>query len=120
MQKTLAAIGISAAIAFAPLAALAQTNTTTPAAGAAPAATNSIARPNSMKSTKKHTAKKHHMAKKEKAAKPADDAVLRPLPPRRRRTELSRATSAFETSSRLIPPDKATFFVRLSLFPFGA
>ncbi len=34
MQKTLAAIGISAAIAFAPLAALAQTDTTAPAAGA--------------------------------------------------------------------------------------
>ena len=35
MQKTLAAIGISAAIALAPLAALAQTDTTAPAAGAA-------------------------------------------------------------------------------------
>ena len=43
MHKTLAAIGISAAIAFAPLAALAQTDTTAPAAGAAPAATDSMA-----------------------------------------------------------------------------
>ena len=34
MLKTLAAIGISAAIVFAPLAALAQTDTTAPAAGA--------------------------------------------------------------------------------------
>ena len=43
MLKTFAAIGISAAIAFAPLAALAQTDTTAPAAGAAPAATDAMA-----------------------------------------------------------------------------
>ena len=35
MLKTFAALGISAAIAFAPLAAFAQTDTTAPAAGAA-------------------------------------------------------------------------------------
>ena len=43
MLKTLTAIGISAAIVFAPLAAIAQTDTTAPAAGAAPAATDSMA-----------------------------------------------------------------------------
>ena len=42
MVKTLTAIGISAAIVFAPLAAIAQTDTTAPA-GAAPAATDSMA-----------------------------------------------------------------------------
>ena len=42
MLKTLTAIGISAAIVFAPLAAIAQTDTTAPA-GAAPAATDSMA-----------------------------------------------------------------------------
>ena len=72
MLKTLTAIGIGAAIALAPLAAIAQDQT--PAA--APAATDNMApAKDSMKSTKKHTAKKHHMAKKEKAAKPADDAA---------------------------------------------
>ena len=73
MQKTLAAIGISAAIAFAPLAALAQTDTTAPAAGAAPAATDNMApAKDSMKKTKKH---KKHMAKK--AKKPAEGAIRR-------------------------------------------
>ena len=44
MLKTFAAIGICAAIAFAPLAALAQTDTTAPAApGAAPAASDAMA-----------------------------------------------------------------------------
>ena len=71
MQKTLAAIGISAAIAFAPLAALAQTDTTAPAAGAAPAATDNMApAKDSMKKTKHkahESAKK--MMKKEEAPK---------------------------------------------------
>jgi hypothetical protein len=57
MLKTLAAIGISAGIALAPLGALAQTDTT-----AAPAATEKMApAKSSMKKTTKH---KHHMAKK--------------------------------------------------------
>ena len=43
MLKTFAALGISAAIAFAPLAAFAQTDTTAPAAGAAPAASDAMA-----------------------------------------------------------------------------
>ena len=44
MLKTLTAIGISAAIVFAPLAAIAQTDTTAPA-GAAPAASDTMAPP---------------------------------------------------------------------------
>src|ERR1700761_3856099 len=66
MMKTLTAMGISAAIAFAPLAALAQTDTTAPA-GRAPAASDTAApAADSMKkSTKKHMGKKH-MAKKMK------------------------------------------------------
>jgi hypothetical protein len=70
MLKTLTAIGISAAIAFAPLAALAQTDTTAPAAGA-PAATDNMApAKDSMKKSTKH---KKHMSKK--AKKPADDSA---------------------------------------------
>src|SRR5580692_11719863 len=65
MLKTLTAIGISAAIVFAPLAAIAQTDTTAPAGAAAPAATDNMA-------PAKH---KKHMAAK-KAKKPAaDDAA---------------------------------------------
>ncbi len=73
MLKTLTAIGIGAAIVFAPLAAIAQTDTTT-APAAAPAATDNMApAKDSMKKTAKH---KKHMAKKaKKAAKPADDAA---------------------------------------------
>ena len=74
MMKTLTAIGISAAIVFAPLAAIAQTDTTAPA-GTAPAASDTAApAADSMKKApKKHMAKKH-MAKK--AKKPAaDDAT---------------------------------------------
>jgi hypothetical protein len=69
MLKTLTAIGISAAIVFAPLAAIAQTDTTAPA-GAAPAATDSMApAKDSMKKSAKH---KKHMTKMKK---PADDAA---------------------------------------------
>jgi hypothetical protein len=57
MLKTLTAIGISAAIVFAPLAAIAQTDTTAPAAGA-PAATDSMAPAKPAKAHKKHMAKK--------------------------------------------------------------
>src|ERR1700749_108452 len=71
MVKTLAAIGISADIALAPLAAFAQTDTTAPAAGAAPATDSAAPAADSMKKTTKH---KKHMAKK--AKKPAaDDAT---------------------------------------------
>ena len=67
MLKTLTAIGISAAIVFAPLAAIAQTDTTAPAAGA-PAATDNMAPAKPAKAHKKHMAKK--------AKKPAaDDAT---------------------------------------------
>jgi hypothetical protein len=73
MMKTLTAIGISAAIVFAPLAAFAQTD----AAPAAPAASDTAApAADSMmkKPMKKHMAKKKHMATKMK--KPAaDDAT---------------------------------------------
>ena len=67
MLKTFAALGISAAIAFAPLAAFAQTDTTAPAApGAAPAASDAMApAKDSMKKAKKP---KKHMAKKVKKA----------------------------------------------------
>ena len=70
MLKTLTAIGISAAIAFAPLAAIAQTDTTAPAAGA-PAATDTMAP--AKDSTKAH----HHKAHKSSSAKmkkPAEEA----------------------------------------------
>src|SRR3984957_16209386 len=62
MMKTLTAIGISAAIVFAPLAAIAQTDTTAPAAAAAPAATDNMAPAKPAKA--KH--KKHMAAKKAK------------------------------------------------------
>jgi hypothetical protein len=63
MLKTLTAIGIGAAIAFAPLAALAQTDTTT-APAAAPAASDKMApAKDSMK------AKPHHKGKKKSAKK---------------------------------------------------
>ena len=71
MMKTLTAIGISAAIAFAPLAALAQTDTTAPAAGAAPAATDNMApAKDSMKKSAKH--KKHMTKMKKPAEAPAE------------------------------------------------
>ena len=72
MLKTLTAIGISAAIAFAPLAAIAQTDTTAPAAGA-PAATDSMApAKDSMNSMKPHHAK--HKKSASKMKKPAEEA----------------------------------------------
>jgi hypothetical protein len=74
MLKTLTAIGISAAIVFAPLAAIAQTDAA-PAAGAPAAADTATPDAGSMKKApKKHMAKKKHMATK--AKKPAaDDAA---------------------------------------------
>jgi hypothetical protein len=71
MLKTLTAIGISAAIVFAPLAAIAQTDAAP--AGAAPAASDTAPAADSMKKApKKHTSKKH-MAKK--AKKPAEESA---------------------------------------------
>jgi hypothetical protein len=73
MMKTLTAIGISAAIVFAPLAAFAQTDAA-PAAGAPAASDTAAPAADSMmkKPMKKHMAKKH-MAKKMK--KPMEDAA---------------------------------------------
>jgi hypothetical protein len=74
MMKTLTAIGISAAIVFAPLAAIAQTDAAP--AGAAPAASDAAApAADSMKKAapKKHMAKKHMAKKMKKPA--ADDAT---------------------------------------------
>jgi hypothetical protein len=73
MLKTLTAIGISAAIVFAPLAAIAQTDTTAPAAGAAPAASDAMAPAKDSMKSKKHMAKKHMAKKMKKPA--ADDAT---------------------------------------------
>jgi hypothetical protein len=73
MLKTFAAIGISAAIAFAPLAALAQTDTTAPA-GAAPAATDNMA---PAKDSMKKSGKKH-MSKKSASKKMKDMAPAAP------------------------------------------
>ena len=70
MLKTLTAIGISAAIVFAPLAAFAQTDAAP--AGAAPAASDAMAPAKDTMMKKKHMAKKH-MAKKMK--KPMEDAA---------------------------------------------
>ena len=72
MLKTLTAIGISAAIVFAPLAAIAQTDTTAPA-GAAPAASDAMAPAEDSMKSKKHMAKKHMAKKMKKPA--ADDAT---------------------------------------------
>jgi hypothetical protein len=66
MLKKLAAIGVSAAIAFAPLAALAQTDQ--PAPGAAPAATDQAAPAKPMKKKPMH---KKKMSSKKPMAAPA-------------------------------------------------
>ena len=59
MMKTLTAIGISAAIVFAPLAAIAQTDTTAPAG--APAASDTAApAADSMKKAPKSEAQEAH------------------------------------------------------------
>jgi hypothetical protein len=71
MMKTLTAIGISAAIVFAPLAAFAQTDAAP--AGAAPAASDAMAPAKDSMMKKKHMAKKHMAKKMKKPA--ADDAA---------------------------------------------
>jgi hypothetical protein len=69
MLKKIAAIGVSAAIAFAPLAALAQTDQAAP--GAAPAATDQGSM--AAKPAKKKT---HHMGKsKKKPMAPASSSA---------------------------------------------
>ncbi len=71
MMKTLTAIGISAAIVFAPLAAFAQTDA---APAGAPAASDTAApAADAMKKPAKAKHKKHMAAKK--AKKPAEDAA---------------------------------------------
>ena len=91
MLKTLTAIGISAAIVFAPLAAIAQTDTTAPAAGAAPAASDAMAPAKDSMKANKHKATEAHGQENEEAgteapadappksqvAKSADEADLR-------------------------------------------
>ena len=52
MFKKVAAFGLSAALVLSPLAAFAQTDTTTPAAPAAGAASDTMAKPMKAKSTK--------------------------------------------------------------------
>jgi hypothetical protein len=69
MLKTLTAIGISAAIVFAPLAAIAQTDAAP--AGAAPAASDAMAPAKDSMKSKKHMAKKHMS----KMKKPMEDAA---------------------------------------------
>jgi hypothetical protein len=73
MMKTLTAIGISAAIVFAPLAAIAQTDTTAPAGAPAASDTAAPAADSMKKAPKKHMAKKHMAKKMKKPA--ADDAA---------------------------------------------
>jgi hypothetical protein len=80
MLKTIAAIGVSAGLVLAPLAALAQTDQTAPAAPAAPAASDQGATPEKapMKS-KHHMSHKKHMAKgKKKMEKPMESAPAAP------------------------------------------
>jgi hypothetical protein len=76
MLKKLAAIGVSAAIAFAPLAALAQTDQ--PAPGAAPAATDQAA---PAKPMKKKPMKKHMSSSKMKKPMAAPAAAPAPANP---------------------------------------
>ncbi len=77
MLKKLAAIGLGAALIFAPVASMAQTSTDTNAPAAAPADQGTMKAP----APKKHKMKKHstkkHMAKKPAAA-PAPAATEAP------------------------------------------
>ena len=98
MLKTFAALGISAAIAFAPLAAFAQTDTTAPAAGAAPAASDAMA---PAKDSMKAKAKKpKHMAKK---AKKTGDTMA-PAAPAGARAVIRQPTIDLGKTSRPIRP----------------
>src|SRR6185437_16727307 len=77
MLKTLTAIGIGAALAFAPLAALAQTDTTT-APAAAPAATDNMAPAKDSMKAKPKKAKHHHMAKRPRSQRKSPRQPRRP------------------------------------------
>jgi hypothetical protein len=68
MLKTLAALGISTAIVFAPLAAFAQNDATAPAAGAASAATDKMMAPAKDTMKKANKSKKHMTSKMKKPA----------------------------------------------------
>jgi hypothetical protein len=68
MLKTLAALGISTAIVFAPLAAFAQNDATAPAAGAASAATDKMTAPAKDTMKKANKSKKHMTSKMKKPA----------------------------------------------------
>ena len=108
MLKKIAAIGLGAALALSPLAALAQTDqTTAPAAGAAPAegATPEKA---PMKHHAKHKSK--HMAKK-KTMEPAAPAAPR-RPRRSCSEELIRRTKFEVRSSRPVRRTGRLFSVR--------
>ena len=67
MLKKIAAVGLSAVLALSPLAALAQTDQSAPAAGApaagAPAADNTMAPKKKTHHTKKHMSSKSHKMK---------------------------------------------------------
>ena len=73
MLKTLAALGLTTALVFAPVAGFAQTttpDTTAPAADAKPAPEA----PMKKHTVKKHMAKKHKKAMKKEAAPAAEEA----------------------------------------------
>jgi len=72
--KKLAALGLTAAILFAPVAAFAQAATPEPTPGASPdAASTETPKPMKKHKMKHHTTK--HMMKKKKMAEPAPDAT---------------------------------------------
>jgi hypothetical protein len=72
MFKKITAFGLSAALVLSPLAALAQTDTTAPAAPAAGASTDAGSMAKPMKKPAHHTTKKH--TAKKKPAEPAAPA----------------------------------------------
>ena len=103
MLKTLTAIGISAAIVFAPLAAIAQTDTTAPAGAAAPAATDNMApaKPDEGEAQEAHGGKKARSRRR---------MTLRlPLRPKRRRAKSQRTHSRRNEPPH--PTDGAVFCV---------
>jgi hypothetical protein len=73
MFKKISAFGLSAALVLSPLAALAQTDTTAPAAPAAGASTDTGTMAKPMKKPAHHP--KKHTASKKKPAEPAEPAA---------------------------------------------
>jgi len=73
MFKTIAAIGLSAALALSPLAALAQTDQ-----GTAPAAEGATPEKAPMKKTTHHMHKKHMAKSKKKMEKPMESTPAAP------------------------------------------